>query len=470
MHVTVRHRRDPARRNRHAGQRGSALLLMTAFLMTLLTMSAFVIDLGFRRQLVRQAQGAVDAAALAAAAELPTTASDPATLTKQANARQTAANFVADDLSDGGALSASSCTQVDTATCQYTIGSTTVTVTTPYALENSAIAAWRLIYVRVCAPAPTFLAKSVGATPGTYCRKAVARRIPFANGRPRGMISLNETACAAFLLSGSSYTDLVLDAAGGAVVIDSNCPTNALDGGGNAWDLDASGIYIDGGYDLSPCTIDTCLNGVEPTTANPRSGDPFAEMPEPPKPAVDGGCSANRCTPGYYASGLKFSGGTDFQLDPGIYWIDGGLSSSGSAAVRATANQPGVMFFVASGSVDLTGGGALVLPPATSGTYQGITIFQARCDLDDAEPAGTDPPCDRSAAKINGNDDSQIGTVYLRDAALEMQGNAGQSSPVFVTGTVIADTMKISGNGYLRIKAVETPNMRVADPDIGLER
>jgi Flp pilus assembly protein TadG len=435
-------------RSRAEDDRGVVLVLGALLLLTLLGIAGFVVDLGNARQTNRQNQAATDAAALAAAQELPMTGFDS---TKALTARNTAIQFAATSLHNEGSppapVTIGPC-DVTTSTCTFTLDDATVTVTTPYTLGGSNIGAGQLVFVRACRPTPTFFAQAFGAGSPTVCKSSVARRVQYARGLARGLIALNPTACSSLLFQGSSDTNLH---ATGAVIVESRCQPNALEGGGTAWDVEAGYISVVGGYQINPCTVPACLGGTTPQTGAIVQGDPLRNLPAPVKPAnAPGSCGGYDYCAGYYSNGLNVN--HDATFEPGVYWIDGGFSSQGNGALTGS----GVMFYVNSGTIDLRGGGALNLAPPASGPYQGISIFQARTNT--------------VGAKINGNDNSSIGTIYIPNAHLDFQGNAGPSGPDFVTGMVIADTVTITGNGYLRIKAEEPAPVIPSDPDIGLER
>jgi hypothetical protein len=195
------------------------------------------------------------------------------------------------------------------------------------------------------------------------------------------------------------------------------------------------------------------------------TGDPLAAVVEPVKPAnapatTTGtspftGASCTRYQPGAYTTININSGNACF--DPGVYYIEAGSASA--TAFRSNGNGflhgQGVMFFIKRGEVYLNGSGSLRLTPPTSGPYTGITIFQSRTNC--------------ANAKINGNNDSSIGTIYLPCAHLDFQGNAGPSAGDFVTGMVVADTVTVTGNGYLSIRAEEPDVVEPPVDDIGLE-
>jgi len=270
--VVLERRPDRARNDA-----GVTILLVAMSVVTLFGMAAFVVDHGFARQTTRNEQSAADAGALAAAQDLPKGATPNGALSDVA--RSVARSYTGQSLAEtptGPACAPGA------ATCTFTAGVHTVTVTTPYALAGSSIPSHNLVYVQACRALPSFFSGVFGDDVRTVCRSSVARNRNIVSGFGRGLIALNPTACRSLEFSGSSSTNLYSD---GAIIVESNCPTNALDGGGNAWDVFAGLITVVGGVDISPCSIPNCLNGTTPTTGVTPSGDPLAGVPEPARPA-----------------------------------------------------------------------------------------------------------------------------------------------------------------------------------------
>ena len=63
-----------------------------------------------------------------------------------------------------------------------------------------------------------------------------------------------------------------------------------------------------------------------------------------------------------------------------------------------------------------------------------------------------------------------MGTIYMPSAHLDFQGSASSPGDDFVTGQVVANSVSITGSGYLGIDAEELPQADPPDPDIGLHR
>src|SRR5262249_284543 len=116
-------------------------------------------------------------------------------------------------------------------------------------------------------------------------------------------------------------------------------------------------------------------------------------------------------SPGVYIGGISISN-TSLTLLPGIYYLEGGgFQSKQSSTIVGT----GVMIFNAptknSQGININGG-TITLSAPTSGTYQGLVIFQAR----------------QSAATFNlagGAGTHLTGTVYLARGPAVISGGSG---------------------------------------------
>ena len=82
----------------------------------------------------------------------------------------------------------------------------------------------------------------------------------------------------------------------------------------------------------------------------------------------------------------RSSGSSSITLNPGMYYINGGgISMSGSSGISGN----GVFIYnTGGGAITLSGSGTIALSPMTSGTYQGITIFQDRSSSTAATMSG----------------------------------------------------------------------------------
>ena len=449
-------------------ERGLVIVMMGLSMVVLMTVAALAIDIGYDRQLARHLQVGTDAGALAGAQELPNGATANAGMA--AVARTTAAQYALTSTVDGTPppLPAPSCSGN---TCTYVLGTTTIRATSPYTPTTglpAQFAAHNFVRVEVCKPGGRWFSQFLGAGGSTRCRSAVARNLDLFENFARGLIALEPSGCRAMGFSGSSTTSLFSD---GAVVVESSCPTNALDGGGSSWEVQAGLITVVGEADITPCSVNGCLNGTQPIEGAIRQGDPLRDMPAPTMPATTnpapvpggvnplGGPACDRTyQPGRYTNTLSINSNETACFAPGLYWLEDGFHSNGGGALYGT----GVLFYVNAGDIQLNGNGEVrlqpvpVTAPSSDPLYpwRGVSLFQARTNA--------------SAATINGNNNSTIGTVYMPGALLNFSGNAGNGGAPFITGQAIARTVDITGNGFLTIDAEEMPQGIPPEPDLGL--
>jgi prepilin-type N-terminal cleavage/methylation domain-containing protein len=184
------------------------------------------------------------------------------------------------------------------------------------------------------------------------------------------------------------------------------------------------------------CAACAWPSATQPWTSYPNSiPDPLRALPAPdPSTLGTGSCDgAGNCTPGVYNSGFSITSGGS--LAPGIYYIKGNMSVTGSAALQCSgACAGGVFFYIADGSVTLAGNGAINLPSPSSGVYQGIVMFQARNDS--------------NALKITGNAGSGTtnvlgGIVYVPAAS---QVTLATGSAALTARAIVSQNIKVSSS------------------------
>lgn len=254
-------------------------------------------------------------------------------------------------------------------------------------------------------------------------------------------------------------------------IYDDSNATDALTLSGNGT-ISAKSIDIVGGYSSSNngSLTPTPVSGLVPT------GDPLAGMSAPTIPT--GSCSGSQCNvsvsgssnltlqPGNYSSvsnsgsgtvtfapgtyiitgdvanngpgamvlgagnymiggSLSDTGSASLTLDTGLYIIGNTLQLSGSGAITGTN-----VTFYTEGSTSVSGGSNLSLTAPTSGDYAGLLFFQSREDT--------------QSMSISGSSGSAIqGIIYAPTAPLTIGGTDGMT----VSLDIIADTLKVSGNG-----------------------
>jgi Flp pilus assembly protein TadG len=455
----------------HKREAGVTIIVVALSMVAMLVMAAMVIDLGNARQVARRSQGSVDAAALAGAKDLPLSASNAADPTFENAARATAMGYVVRNVFQTSPPTPPTCAPgVDT--CTATVNGLTITVTTPYS-GISGTPPYNLIYVKACETTEQFLSRVVTGSGTRVCREAVARRKNSSGGYGFGLVALEPTECNALQFRGDSDTIL---SSNGAVMVNSSCTNTsngALDSSGSRWDLIANFIGVVGTATLNPCEppVDTSCTTTIPTEGISPFDDPLASLPEPTDTTPVRSCTGDTSVagveffqPGYFSAACNFNSNKTYVFAPGVYTFANGFSSGGNASMmcRNTATAStcdagigGVTFFLKGGTTTMNGTGAVNLPAPRSGTYKGVTIFQARSNT--------------NTLKINGTNDFELGTIYAPSANMEFSGSAG-SNEVNVTGMVIGRKVDIGGTFAFNINVPLDGPSAPTDDDIGLEK
>jgi len=468
-------------RRRRSGERGAVLVFVAPLFLAIFAVTALVVDLGNARQEARHVQGSVDAGSLAGARELPLAAASTtaATRAKQQVAKNVNINITGSSVIPGAVTCSGSVPA--NSTC-YSIGNAEVVVATPYLdAPSGAPASFNLVFVRVCRPTATFFASTIGATSPEVCRDAVGRRVSSSGGYPMGLVVIDPTACNALEFAGSSATVL---SSNGAVMVNSNCTTNALDASGSAWRVDASYIGVVGEAALAPCEPPSTCSSTVPTENISPFDDPFAHV-VPPDPSLIPNSGTHSCSPstgtrvmqpGRYPTNCGFNNTAGYIFRPGVYYFENGFSTGGNAplvcdgtatdfpvatpsctttvtnADGTTTTTQGVTFIVGGGAVTMNGTAKVSLPAPTSGPYAGISLYQLSA----------------STSTINGTNDFLLGTIYAPNAEFKFTGSGGGSNAINIEGMVVTKTAEISGSFYFNINVPpHSPEAKIED-DFGL--
>lgn len=267
--------------------------------------------------------------------------------------------------------------------------------------------------------------------------RAVARGVT-ASYR-RGLILLNPSKTDAFQVSGNGTIDVV----GGSILVNSNAAIAAHFSGNGT--IAAESTEIVGNYQNSgPATITGPIHTqVDPTP------DPLASLPEPK--LSDYTVQAGQLTsissddpvvlqPGVYRGGINISGNGSVTMLPGVYIMEGGgFQVSGNGIL--TGKEVMIYNMVGPGGnhgqVLISGNGKINLTPPSTGTYQGMGIFQQRTQTD--------------RLQISGNGNTYIGgVVYAKAADTQVSGN-GLVGVDTLGGSYVCDTMQVSGNGSVDV-------------------
>lgn len=466
------------RRHLSRSERGAVLVFVAPLVAALFGITALVVDMGNARQESRHVQGAADAAALAGARELPVGPPPDQSVADAAaeNAKGEASRYVNLNLSGANAFPAPlpSCeSPISTDSTCYDFGDTTLMVTTPYdQAPPRSPKPYSLIHVRICQPTATFFAGVMGLNSPTVCQEAVGTLENESGGFGMGLVVTHPTACGALEFAGASSTVL---SSNGAVMVNSDCPTNALDASGSAWRLTSSYIGVVGGAALAPCDPEmssTCTDTVPEEGIFPFD-DPLGDTHVPTAsefdPSGEHSCSPSDGTrvmlPGKYPNSCTFNHNDGYILRPGTYYFSSGFSMNGSSdivchdtadtmadipelsdpenvdmdALRANCVD-GVTLIIGGGSISLNGSSTVSLPPPPDGPYAGISIYQLSS----------------SDSTINGSNNFLLGTIYAPNAHYNFTGSGGaDGDKVNIEGMVVTRTADISGSFRFKIDVPE---------------
>ena len=161
--------------------------------------------------------------------------------------------------------------------------------------------------------------------------------------------------------------------------------------------------------------------------------DPLRSLPAPdPATLGTGSCNGSGvCSPGVYSSTLSRTANTSLQ--PGIYYLQNGMSITGTASLTCptcTGGQ-GVLLYIAAGSVTFAGSSNVNLPASTSGVYKNILMFQARSDTNEVKIAGNSG----SSTNVLG------GVVYVPNS---VQVTLATGSASLTARAIVAQNIKVS--------------------------
>jgi len=387
-------------------------VLLVVLLTALMGVTAIAIDGGMEQDNLERVQAAADAAALAAVIDLYQ-------------------HYSSNGGADTGGTAASSAT--GTASTNG-FDSTNSTVTVNLYPNNAQMSS--LIGVGTQVPKgyaeviitynqPRYFGRIWGSATIPITAYAVARtqwkRTDF------GIIALNPTVSGSVTTNGNGDVKVT----GASIIVDSN-NTYAVTVNGHSLVSDSGNgsVLITGsnpGY--SGTVSGQILTGQVPTP------DPFAYLPVPDPSTMTTQTTASvvngtiTLQPGYYPNGISTSTNAAVVMQPGIYYINGGINYSGNGSL--TAN--GVMIY-ATGTVSVTGNATVTMSPMTSGPYYGMTFFQARNATGGITVAG------------NGSYNVS-GSVYSAGGAVTVSGNGDVS----LSGQIVANTLTFNGNGAMNV-------------------
>ena len=413
---------EPKRVNRR-DESGQTLILFVLALGVLLGMAAMTIDVGLAYVARRDMQNAADAAALAGA---------DAILEGQSSVL--AANAARDLALQNG---------YDNAAADVTVTINVPPTSGPHSGDSD------FIEVFIAHPIDTILASAVGkTTPFDVSARAVAGidRTP----KPYSIITLSQTACQSMQFNGQVHLTII-DA---GTLTNSECTVGAFSTNGTI-NVATAANHVVGGWHMTGNSGDVSL----PPSRAGHFDDPLIGVPVPTPtsapvqtcPTFPGKPGTVTLQPGVYDCTIDPQGQWGLQFEPGDYYITGGIVINGGGNVsfgqglyflqgegltitgNGVVTGDGVTFYIDEGQITLTGNGDTQLTAPTSGTYEGIVIFQNRTLTSTVNMSG--------GAIADG-----WGAVYAAGAQIHLVGNTGSTLHQF-----ISDSFLMDGNSNISI-------------------
>ncbi len=442
------------RRNRK--ERGQALILIVFAIVGLIGLTGLAIDGGNAYSERRHAQNAADTAAIAAAL----------------NKTRLRANWA-----DMGAAIAAENGYVNSGTTTVIVRSCQGATDPACVLGTSAIPA-NYVQVVITSTIRTFFAPVVGIRTITNTVQAIAQAIP---GTPTPWYNGNVLVALMPGCKDSSWNHDPFDFAGSEVSIingtgifvNSNCNPAFIDNGsGNQMTVNGpSGVCVVGGVDpgltgVSPVPQANCgsqLN-TEQYASPPLNSDSCQHEGKLVGGAWDGigyidnlGGGVARVHPGKFTAQFPPGSYTRWNLMQGIYCLEGGIKLTGGILTSDwngngiyDVSSEGVILYVESGGVDMSGGASVNLHAITS------TI----------NPLGPDlvgylmyvPATNGSSITLTGGSASQyVGTILAPRSFVTLNGgNTGDS--LNLDAQIIAYSLRLTGSGNLNITYNQSSN------------
>jgi hypothetical protein len=317
-----------------------------------------------------------------------------------------------------------------------TTGNQRVTIQTGTGPYNGVTVTYWAV-VKVTEQLPTLFSAVTGNTKTTLTARSIVGYIPPTNG---GCVYVIAPDGAALTTNGNTSLS------SGCGVQVNSVASNAINLSGGNTSISVTGtsngqpnqVNVVGGYTCYGQTTG-CISPT-PNTNSVSSGDPMSGIDAP----TDSGCTQTAPTiksgdnitipntsPVNVICGMVTAGnnsGVTFQSG-GTYVFRDGLNIS-----NGDISGNGVFFYFESGaSVSLSGNGNINLSAPTSGTYEGVLMFQARGNT--------------TAATITGNGSMRVnGVLYFPSAQPLMFGGNGSSVNSSGTTSVVAYNLKLGGN------------------------
>ncbi|MGO9254814.1 MAG: pilus assembly protein TadG-related protein [Bryobacteraceae bacterium] len=394
-----------------ASQRGQTALFATISMVPVLGMIGLVVDAGYDQMVKEAAQTAAQSAAIAGIM-----------------AAKSASNFTCG--------SGVTCQAATACPSSLTTPTNPIQAACLYAAQNGFTNGAKSGNQTVMIAANTTAPPISGTSPSYWISATVSQKLPLTFlavlGQQWANVSANSTAAVfggggggdgCLYVMGLTGTDISMSGGG----ITSNCGVYVASNGAAAIDSSGGAITTSGTAKTNIVGQWTHSGGTitpAPILGASLPSDPFLSMTAPTAGSCIGGVSLSSGTqtisPGTYCGAISVSGGT-LTLNPGLYYLEDGISVAGGAI---QSSGGGVTFYNEGGSFDMSGG-TITLNAPTSGTWQGILLFQSRTNS--------------SGVSFSGGTQTYSGAVYAIDSGFSFSGGT------YTNVTFVIKTISISG-------------------------
>lgn len=416
---------------------GQALVTAALALTVLLGFTGLAVDMGVLRYEKRLQQTAADAAAIAGASNLP--------FGGVASGAQNAS--ASNGFTDNGGG------QVNNCTSSTTVGTVCVEINNP-PLSGPHTGDSNYVEALVAAVHPTYFMRVLGVNSKSVTARAVAT---IRGGGPEGACLYTLGPPTDEIQGVNINGSATLDGPSCGIVDNGNFNTK-----GNKLVVNAGTFGVSGDWERAgPGGTVTCTGSATcPTVDMPAVSDPLSKL-TPPCSSCPGGTSISINGDGNYTgSGVTYSNGV-YTVSPGTYTS---ISISGTGSGNTVVFSPGTYIFNGGGNLTIPGNanisGAGVtfyftntatisvngtphieLTAPTSGTYEGILMYQ--------DPNDTNVGPFPNGPTISGNSGSFYnGTLYFPSAQLTFSGD----SQGYDVAIVIVKSLALSGNPTVHLK------------------
>ena len=432
----------------HSRRRGITVPAVALVLTGLLGITARAIDGGLLLSDRRRAQGAADAAALAAAIDLY----DNFLSQFGADTNSTASNSAFKTAADNGFSNGVNGTKV-------------VVNIPPLSGPYKSLPGYAEVLITMQEKRYFSSIFGSGDLPVSVRAVALGSRSPKNNG----IIILDPTGSNDLATTASGDVTVI----GGNIIVDSSDPKGGTIS--NTGNIKADNFYFTGtpGHGTSNSGQFIATNG-DIYSGQAPTPDPLKNLPPPDMPTltfknvnisglpkvggqVPGWPDPNNPTNGWilpagtYQNGIHISDNNaahTYTLQSGIfYFTGGGLSLTANAAINCQPDGV-LLYFNSGGALSITAGGPVSLSPLQSGPYANITIYEDRSNTSQNSITG------QTTGSL-----SLSGTVYTPAAKVTLTG-AGASYMIGSQYIVYQLTVTGSGNFTIDYRALAVPKIR----------